>query len=458
MTLERRQPNIHGMSPESRNGQRHVVVVGGGFAGVGAAQRLAKEDDVQVTLLDRNNYHQFQPLLYQVATCQLAPADIAYSLRRLFHDRPNVDIKLEDVAALDPAQRTVTTADGREYSGDAVVLAAGSQPNFFRTPGAADHAFPLYSLDDATRLRSQILGVFEAADRNPALLEDGALNFVVVGGGPTGVELAGALADMIHDTLPSEFRDLAVTAAQVHIVDLGHTLLGPFSDKAHDYVAKVLGRKGVRLHLGVAVTGVGPGHVDLADGTTIKTHCVVWGGGIMAPPLAGAAGLPQGRGGRIDVQPDLTVDGAPGVYAAGDVANIPGGADGHAHPQLGSVALQSGVAAAENVLADFAGKPRKSFHYHDKGIMAMIGRGAAIAEVGAHRHELHGVIAFSAWLGVHSLLMTGVRNRIDAFIAWGWDNFSSSHGPQVLDRSEAARIDWGEDETPAEPADARVSG
>ncbi len=300
------------MSPDTPNGQRHVVVVGGGFAGVGAAQRLAEQDDVQVTLLDRNNYHQFQPLLYQVATCQLAPADIAFSLRRLFHERENVDVKLESVVSLDPAKRSVTTADGREYAGDAVVLAAGSQPNFFRTPGADEHAFPLYSLDDATRLRSQILGVFEMADRNPSLIDDGALNFVVVGGGPTGVELAGALADMIHDTLPSEYRDLAVTAAQVHIVDLGHTLLGPFSDKAHDYVAKVLGRKGVRLHLGVAVTGIGPGHVDLADGTTIKTHCVVWGGGIMAPTLAGAAGLPQGRGGRIDVNPDLTVEGMPG--------------------------------------------------------------------------------------------------------------------------------------------------
>ena len=434
--------------PEGANGRRHVVVVGGGFAGIACAQRLAKQDGVQVTLLDRHNYHQFQPLLYQVATCQLAPADIAASLRKVFHDRENVDVKLEDVVALDPAARTVTTADGREYSGDAVVLAAGSQPNFFRTPGAEEHALPLYSLDDATRLRSQILGVFEAADRNPRLVEEGALNFVIVGGGATGVEVAGALADMIHDTLPSEFRDLAVTAAQVHVVDLGHTLLAPFSDTAHDYVAKVLGRKGVRLHLGVAVSEVAAGHVTLADGTTIRTHCVIWGGGIMAPSLAGASGLPQGRGGRIDVHPDLTVEGAPGIYAIGDTANIPG-PDGHAHPQLGSVAMQSGAAAAENVLADFAGKPRKSFHYHDKGIMAMIGRGAAIAEVGSHRHELHGVIAFSAWLGVHSLLMTGARQRIDAFVAWGWDNFSSGHGPQVLDRSEVAHIDWGDDDASA---------
>jgi NADH:ubiquinone reductase (H+-translocating) len=441
------------MPPESANGRRHVVVVGGGFAGLACTQRLAKQDDVHVTLLDRHNYHQFQPLLYQVATCQLAPADVATSLRKVFHDRPNVDIKLEDVVGLDAEERSVTTADGREYTGDAVVLAAGSQPNFFRTPGAAEHALPLYSLDDATRLRSQVLGVFEAADRNPELIEQGALNFVVVGGGATGVEIAGALADMIHDTLPSEFRDLAVTAAQVHVVDLGHALLAPFSDEAHGYVAKVLGRKGVRLHMGVAVTEVGPGHVTLADGTTIRSHCVIWGGGIMGPSLAAASGLPQGRGGRIEVHPDLSVDGAPGIYAIGDAANIPS-PDGHTHPQLGSVAMQSGAAAAASVLADFAGKPRKSFHYHDKGIMAMIGRGAAIAEVGAHRHELHGVIAFSAWLGVHSLLMTGARSRIDAFVTWGWDNFSSSRGPQVLDRSDAAHIDWGDEAKPAEQASA----
>jgi NADH dehydrogenase len=438
------------MSGDLAEGGRHVVIVGGGFAGLGCARRLADHDDVQITLIDRNNYHQFQPLLYQVATSQLASSDIAYSLRKLFHDKLNVDVKLAEVASLDPATHGVTTTDGERYAGDALVLAAGSQPNFFRTPGAEDHAFPLYSLDHATRLRSRILGVFEDADRDPELINQGALNFVVVGGGPTGVEVAGALADLIQDTMSTEYHHLAVTAAQIHVVDLGHTLLGAFSDKAHDYVAKVLGRKGVRLHLGVAVTEVGPGHVTLADGTTIRTRCVVWGGGIMAPSVAGAAGLPQGRGGRIDVDPDLTVAGAPGVYAIGDVANIPA-PDGNAHPQLGSVALQSGVAAADNILADFAGKPRKAFHYHDKGIMAMIGRGAAIAEVGAHRHELHGAIAFSSWLGVHALLMTGVRNRIDAFVSWGWDYFSKTRGPQVLDRSDAARIDWGEDAAP-EPA------
>jgi len=426
----------------------HVVVVGGGFAGVACAKRLSKRDDVHVTLVDRNNYHQFQPLLYQVATSQLASSDIAYSLRKLFSDQPNVDVKLADVTSIDPPSRAVAAGDGDSWAGDTLVVAAGSQPNFFRTAGADQHAFPLYALDDAVALRSRLIGVFEDADRHPELIEQGALNFVVVGGGPTGVEVAGALADLIHDTMAAEYRDLAVNAAQVHLVDVGHALLGPFSDRAHDYAAKILHRAGVQLHLGVAVTEVAPTHVTLSDGTTIGTACVIWGGGIQGPPLASASGLPLGHAGRINVEPDLTVDGFGGVYAVGDVANIPG-PDGNALPQLGSVAQQSGVWAAENILADRDGKQRKPFHYKDKGIMAMIGHGAAIAEVGPHRHELHGFVAFSAWLGVHAMLMTGVRNRTDAFIDWGWDYFSRKRGPQVLDRSDAARIDWGE-EAPSE--------
>ena len=235
----------------------------------------------------------------------------------------------------------------------------------------------------------------------------------------------------------------------MHLVDLGTSLLAPFSDSAHGYASKVLERKGVRLHLGVAVTEVGPGHVDArATARRSATRCVVWGGGIMAPGATAATALPHGRGGRVDVQPDLSVEGLPGVYVVGDAANIPG-PDGSSLPQLGSVALQSGAWAADNIRAVGAGKQAKPFHYHDKGIMAMIGRGAAIAEVGAHRHELHGVVAFSAWLGVHSALMLGVRNRIDAFVAWGWDNFSSSRGPQVLDRADAAQIDWDEDRAPS---------
>jgi NADH dehydrogenase len=436
------------MSANGSGGTTRVTVVGGGFAGVGCARALAGKDGVHVTLVDRNNYHQFQPLLYQVATSQLAPSDVAYSLRKLFAKCPNVDVALGEVAHVDAPSHTVTTLEGGEIAADVLVLAAGSQPNFFRTPGAAEHAFPLYCLDDAVRLRSRIIGVFEAADRNPELLDQGALNFVVVGGGATGVEVAGALADLIHETMAAEYPHLAVSAARVHVIDHAPTLLAPFSDTAHDYVAKVLSRKGVQMHLGVAVTEVGAGHVTLGDGSRIATRCVIWGGGIMAPAVATACGLPQGRGGRLDVGRDLTVEGVPGVYAIGDVANIPA-PDGATHPQLGSVALQSGVAAAENIRHDMAGRPRRAFHYHDKGIMAMIGRGAAIAEVGAHRHELHGPIAFSAWLGVHASLMNGVRNRVDAFITWGSDYFTQERGPQVLDHAEAAAIDWDQDVVPA---------
>ena len=415
-------------------------MVGGGFAGLGCARRLARRDDVRVTLIDRNNHHQFQPLLYQVATSQVTPSHIAFSLRKLFRRHPNVDVKMAEVAEVDPAARTVVTRDGQRHTGDVLVLAAGSRPNFFHTEGAERHAFPLYSLEDAVRLRSRIIGVFEAADRHPELIERGALTFVVVGGGPTGVEMAGALADLIQDTMTDEYRDLDVAAARIHLVDLGDALLGPFSDKAHDYVAKVLARKDVDVHLGVAVKEVGPGHVKLADGSTILTRCVIWGGGIMAPEVAAAETLPHGHGGRIEVLPDLSVEGVPGFYAVGDVANIPG-PGGEALPQLGSVALQSGAWAAGNIIAGLAGEPSRPFQYHDKGIMAMIGRGAAIAEVGARRRELHGVAAFGAWLGVHAILMTGVRNRIEAFVDWGWAYLTRSRGPQVLDRLDVARID-----------------
>jgi NADH dehydrogenase len=439
--------------PDAADDRLHVIVVGGGFAGVGATKRLARHKDVRVTLVDRNNYHQFQPLLYQVATSQIAPSHVAFSLRKLFRNHDNVDVKLAEVASVDPRTRTVTTTDGAQFHGDAIVVAAGAVPNFFHTTGAAEHAYPLYSLADAQRLRSRIIAVFEEADRDPALMARGVLNFVVVGGGPTGVETAGALSDLIRETMVIEYEDVPVAKAQIHIVDAGTALLTPFSTTAHRYVAKVLTRMGVEIHLETKVTDVGPGHVALGDGTTILTRCVVWGGGNMAPPLAGEVGATQGHGGRIEVLPDLTLEGLPGVYAIGDVANIPG-PDGTL-PQLGSVAMQSGVAAADNILADAAGRARTPFHYRDKGIMAMIGRGAAIA-AGPRRRELRGLPAFAAWLGVHALLLTGVRNRAETFVDWGWDYLSRSRGPQILDRSEATEIDWQDD--PAAIADpARVA-
>jgi NADH:ubiquinone reductase (H+-translocating) len=435
----------------SRTSPKHVVIVGGGFAGLACARKLAKRDDIRVTLLDKNNYHQFQPLLYQVATAELGTGDVATSLRQVLRGHANVDVKMAEVMVVDPKTRTVTTKGGDTYQGDYLVLAAGSQVNFFDTEGAEKYSLPLYSLEEAERLRSRVLAVFEEADSNPKLVNEGALNFVIVGGGPTGTELAGALADMINLTMTREYSDLAVKRARIYLVDHGHALLAPFSAEAHDYAARTLQRKGVQLRLGLEVKEVHSDRVELSDGTSIPTRTAVWAGGLMAATLAEHSELPRGRGGRIDVQPDLTVEGFPGVYALGDFANIQG-ADGHALPQLGSVAQQCGEWTANNILAEIAGKSPIAFRYHDKGIMAMIGRDAAVAELGKKRHELEGPVAFAAWLGVHALLMTGVRSRIEAFIDWGWNYFSRTRPIQVLDRSNEQRIDWQED------ADAGSSG
>jgi NADH:quinone reductase (non-electrogenic) len=424
---------------------KEVVIVGAGFAGLGCARELAKHDEnVHVTLIDKHNYHQFLPLMYQVATYQLAPVDVSADIRQLFRKHTNISVKLGEVTSIDPATKTVTLEDGQTFAGDYLVLAAGSQANFFDTPGA-EHVFPLYSLDDARRLRSRILAVFEDADRDPSRVDAGALNFVIVGAGATGTEVAGALAELIRHVLPSQFHELALDKARVIMVDLGDAVLGPFSPKAHEYASKVLNKDGVEIRLGTSVKEIAADHVVLSDGDTIPTHCVIWGGGIKAAQLAETSGLKQGRGGRIDVQADLSVADQPGVYVVGDIANTPD-ADGNAYPQLGSVALQAGAWAAENIVADVEGKPSENFDYHDKGIMAMIGRNAAVAEMGEHRHELHGAVAFAAWLGVHAWLMSGTRQRVDAFVSWAWDYFGKTRAPQVLDSSDAGRIDWEDDE------------
>jgi NADH dehydrogenase len=429
----------------SEDRTKHVVIVGGGFAGVAVAKGLAGKESVRVTLLDKNGYHQFQPLLYQVATAELTPQDIAFDLKKLFEDDENVEVNKADVVSADPEARTVTLADESVIEGDVVVLAAGSQPNFFHTPGAEEFAFPLYSLDDAKRVRSRVLQLFQDASTNPELVEEGALNVVVVGAGATGVESAGAIAELAHNVMPHVYEHLAVAGARVILVDLGHAVLAPFSDEAHAYAAKQLQRRGVEIELGVSAKEIAADHVTLSDGTTLKTHLTVWGGGLMAAPIGARSGVAQGRGGRIDVQPDLTVEGFPEVYALGDFANIQG-SDGNALPQLGSVAQQSGSWAAQNILAGIEGKPRRSFHYHDKGIMAMIGRKAAVAEVGEHRHELNGRIAFAAWLGVHAQLLANAGAEVKAFLAWADEFYVRPHhrSAALLDPSniDTPRIDW----------------
>ena len=428
---------------------KHVVIVGGGFAGVSCAHDLARSGKVRVTLVDRHNYHQFKPLFYQVATSQLTPGDVGLSLRKIFRKFPNVDIKLADVNTIDPKSGSVRTKEGQTYQGDFLVLAAGAQANFFNTPGAEANTFPLYSLTDAERLRSRILALFEEADRDSELIDQGALNFVIVGGGATGVEMAGGLAEMIHSTVTAEYEDLAINSVRLYLVERGPVLLAPFSSRAHEYATKILGHDGVILKLNTAIDEIHPGHVVLSDGSTIKTRCTIWGAGLKAATVANGSGLPKGRGGRINVQSDLTVEGFPRVYALGDFANTVG-SNGSFLPQLASVAQQTGQWAARNILADIMGKPSTAFHYHDKGIMAMIGKNAAIAEIGERRHELEGAVAYAMWLGVHIALLTGLQVKIETFVDWVGDYFSKGRGPQLIDRSDAARINWHDDDNDTE--------
>jgi NADH dehydrogenase len=292
--------------------------------------------------------------------------------------------------------------------------------------------------------------MLESADRDPSLVANGALNFVIVGAGPTGTEIAGAFGDMLQAALKEKtrdrpYKDLGVHGAQILLVDGGHAVLSAFSSKAQTYAAKMLEERGVQLHLGTRVKEVGSGYVVLSDGTRVATHTVIWAGGLKAASLSDNLGIKTGQGGRIDVEADLTVPGLTGVYALGDFANIVG-KDGKTLPQLGSVADQSGKCCANNILLDIAGRPRESFHYLDKGIMAMIGRNSAVAEVGEHRHELQGAIAFAAWLGVHAALLTSTRAKIAAFVEWAWDYFGGSRGDAILDRSEELQINWNDDE------------
>jgi NADH:ubiquinone reductase (H+-translocating) len=424
---------------------KRVVIVGGGFAGVSCARRLASNPDVHVTLIDKNNYQQFQPLLYQVATALLAPDNAAFSLRSLLRGHANVDVKMAEVVCADLSTRTVETADGRTYQGDFLILAAGAQVNFFDTTGADKHAYPLYSLRDAELLRSRVLMLLESVDREPSLIDQGALNFVVVGAGPTGAETAGSLGHLIQTAKKDLYASLEWTKAQVFLVDIGHTVLNGFSKKSQEYATQKLARHGVQIRFGVAVKEVHSGHVLLSDGTKILTHTAIWAGGLRASSLSGALGIQTGRGGRIDVQPDFSIAGCSGVYALGDFANI-AGADGKPLPQLASVAQQAGYYCARHIAAAIAGKPGKPFHYFDKGIMAMIGRNAAVAEIGRKRHELTGPVAFVAWLGVHALLLIPTRAKIEAFIQWAWDYFGGSNVDPVLDRPEQVAVNWHADE------------
>ncbi|MGX1160001.1 NADH dehydrogenase [Arthrobacter sp. SLBN-100] len=389
-----------------------VIVIGAGFAGISAAKELGRKG-VRVLLIDSNNYHQFQPLLYQVATSQIGVSAIARPIRSVFRRRRNVRVLTAEVAAVDAANHTVTTAEGDTFRARILVLAVGAVPNFFNTPGAEEHAFPLYSVTDATRLGTSVTRLLDRADREPGA----TVEMVVVGGGPTGVETAGALAENIKFVVTKYFSRELAARCRVHLVDMLPNVLTMFSSKSQEYTRERLGRIGVQLHMGSGVTEVRADGVTLADGTDIPGGIVIWAGGLKGGELLAGSGLPQGKGGRIDVRTDLTVADAEGVYVVGDAANITD-STGAKLPQLGSVAQQAGKWAARNIHADLNGGTRQPFRYVDKGYMAMIGRGAAVAELGRKRIQLQGPLAFVSWLLVHLALLSGFQQKVRALFSW----------------------------------------
>ncbi len=412
--------------------RQHVVVIGAGFAGLEVARHL-DHAPVDVTIIDRNNFHQFQPLLYQVATAGLNAADVAYPVRGLFQKQRNVAFRQATVTGVDWDRRAVLLDGQPELAFDHLVVAAGSTTTFFDTPGAEACAFPLYALPDAIRLRNHVLERFEAADVDRGLVADGALTFVVVGGGPTGVETAGALAELFSKVLSKDFRTLDVGAAKVVLLEMADHLLPPFRPPSRRHALDALRARGVDVRLGQRVAEVTERAIVLGDGSTLPAHTLIWAAGVRANALADALGLDQARGGRIVVGPDLMVSGHADVYAIGDIAHIADGTS--ALPQLAPVAMQSGRHVAAQIRRRIDGLPTVPFRYRDKGTMATIGRRAAVAEL-PFGIKLSGTLAWLSWLGLHLIYLVGKRNRASVLLGWAWNYFTWDRGPRLILRTD----------------------
>jgi NADH:ubiquinone reductase (H+-translocating) len=416
----------------------HVVIVGAGFAGLAVARSLDRHP-VEVTLIDRNNFTTFQPLLYQVATAGLNAADVAHPVRGLFHRQRNLRVLMGEVTGVDWERRQALLEQHQPVPFDHLVLAVGAVATWFGVPGAAEHAVPLYTLEDAAEVRNHVVSRFEAADADPSLVDRGELNFVVVGGGPTGVEMAGALAELFAVVFKRDYPNLGVGRARVVLVETRDRLLAPFHPASQRAALDALRGRQVEVRLEETVDEVTPDHVRFTSGEVLPARTVIWAAGVRANPVARAMGLPTTASGRVGVAADLSVPAHEGVWAVGDVAapRAKRGSGG-VLPQLAPVALQSGAHVARQIGRLAEGKPTQPFRFHDKGTMATIGRRAAIAELPGHI-RLHGTLAWLAWLGLHILYLAGVRNRASVLLNWAWGYFTWDRGPRIIMRRAAPR-------------------
>jgi NADH:ubiquinone reductase (H+-translocating) len=418
-----------------------VIIIGAGFGGLNAAQKLAGAD-VDVLMIDRHNFHLFTPLLYQVATSGLDPSEIAYPVRSIFRDAGNFRFLMGTVEAVDTTRQTVTVRTEHrttEEHYDTLIVAAGSQPHYFGQDAVREHAFDLKTLWDAVTLRNHILRCFEQAAWIDDPAERTALTtMVVVGGGPTGLETAGALHELVRHVLRREYRGgLPDTPGRVVLVEMQDHLLDPYPPRLQRAAFRQLESLGVEVILGRGVVEAGPDYIRLADGTTIATHTLVWAAGVRSATLADRLGVQLRAGGRVPVLPTLQVEGLPGVYAVGDIAYLED-PRGTPYPMLIPVAKQQGMLAARNILRRLKGEPERPFKYIDRGIMATIGRSRAVAWI-FYRVQLTGFVAWLAWLGLHLITLLGFRNRLNVFINWVWNYLTYDRSVRIILQPDARR-------------------
>jgi NADH dehydrogenase len=404
-----------------------VVIIGGGFGGLYAARALRRAR-VRITLLDRRNHHVFQPLLYQVAMAALSPGDIASPIRWILRRQKNVEVLLADVRAIDPVGRRLVLADG-EMTYDYLIVASGATHAYFGHDEWRAIAPGLKTLEDALDIRRRVLVAFERAEREADdATRNALLTFVVIGGGPTGVEMAGAIAEISRQSLHRDFRHIDPTSARVILLEAGPALLAAFPDPLRRVARADLERLGVEVRTGAAVTKVARGRVEVGD-THIAAETVIWAAGVAASPLGATLGAPLDRAGRVLVQPDLTIPGHPDVFVIGDLASLKD-ANGKPLPGVAQVAMQQAAHAARNAARRLRGKPTTTFTYRDLGNMAIVGRGSAIVDLGRLRFSGH--IAWMAWLFLHIFMLIGFRNRLSVMLQWAVAFFTKRRSVRLI--------------------------